>query len=78
MKQFMILFAVMLTALGLHADTTTVYRDSSGRTTGTSTERRNADGPAREQLRPHRRRRALFRHDPRPHRSSLLHESRPP
>lgn len=44
MKQFMILFAVMLTALALRADDTTVYRDSSGRTTGTATERRNADG----------------------------------
>ena len=44
MKRTMLAFAVMLTALGLHADTTTVYRDSSGRTTGTSTERRNADG----------------------------------
>ena len=44
MKRSMLAFAVMLTALGLHADTTTVYRDSSGRTTGTSTERRNADG----------------------------------
>lgn len=44
MKRYLIAFAVMLSALAVGAEKTTVYRDSRGRTIGTSTERKNYDG----------------------------------
>ena len=44
MKRYLLTFAVMLSTLAFGAEKTTVYRDSRGRTTGTSTERRNHDG----------------------------------
>lgn len=47
MKTAMLTAMIMLTGMltvPLFADNTTVYRDSSGRTTGTATERRNSDG----------------------------------